>query len=474
MQELTDRIALAFSGEEARAERFANNVRIVLLVALTSVASLNAGSVSFEANALNFSTLALGYIYGLLVFARMRKAGYRPSMKYVTSCLDVVLVFFVLFMYTTIEIPSVALKNYVFLTLFPLIALTTFRYDARLTMVAGGVALLLYLTLIGLLSLSGAVVLTHGGYSEELFSRDVTWVGQGTKVLILGGYVLLLSYLARYSHRLFAKLITDELSLRHEKELMDSEMRVASQVQKQFLPHLFPEVAGLEIYGAVQQGRFVGGDYFDFIKLTDQSLLVVAADVSGNGVPAALIMAEVRASTQLLASMSVNLEDLIQRLNSMVHQSTDKKSFVTFFAAEINTSRHSISYVNAGHPPPIACLDRKVRSLAKGTLPLGVNTSLPNLVRRTEEFVPGALLLVYTDGIVERTDIQQGQYGEERLLQYVQRNARGDVRSFIEDLFGEVKGFGHGKELDDDATLAAVKYVGPREDASLPQGLVPS
>ncbi|MGB2868693.1 MAG: PP2C family protein-serine/threonine phosphatase [Bacteroidota bacterium] len=460
MQELADRIVLALSGEEAKAEQFANNVRILLLAALTSVASLNAASVSFEANVLNFTTLTFGYMYGFLVFVLMRKAGYHPSMKYITSCLDVVLVFFVLSMYTTIEIPSVALKNYVFLTLFPLIALTTFRYDARLTIVAGGLAVLLYLSLFIVLSLSGAVVLTHGGYAQELFSQEVTWVGQGTKVLILGGYVLLLSYLARYSHRLFAKLVANELSVRHEKELMDSEMKVASQVQMLFLPHSFPEVRGLEIYGAVQQGRFVGGDYFDFIKLTDQTLLVVAADVSGNGVPAALIMAEVRAATQLLTSMSIDLENLVQRLNTLVYQSTDKKNFVTLFAAEIDTSQHSISYVNAGHPPPVVCFDRNVRSLARGTLPLGVNTPLPNLIKHTEEFLPGTLLVSYTDGIVERTDSHQGQYGEERLLQYIQRNAHRDVRVFVEELFAGVREFGQGKELDDDATLAAVKYLG--------------
>ena len=459
MEDLSERIREALAGEEVQAERFANTVRILLLVTLTGVASVNATSVSMEANILNFITLAVGYLYGFLVFVRMRKSGYHPSMKYITSCLDVILVFFVLSMYTTIEIPSVALKNYVFMILFPLVGLTAFRYDARLTLVAGGLTVLLYLGLFGILVGTGAVVLTHGGYDKELFSPEITWVGQGTKVLILGGFVLLLSYLARYSRKLVAKLITDELRLRHQKELMDAELELASKVQMQFLPRSFPEMPGLQIYGALQQGKLVGGDYFDFIKLTDQTLLVVVADVSGSGVPAALIMAEVRASTQLLSSMPGDLENMLQRLNAMLFQSTNKKDFVTFFAAEIDISRHSITYVNAGHPPPVVHVNGTVHSLARGTLPLGVNAPLPNLIKRSEEFVPGTLLLSYTDGIVERADSHQTQYGDDRLQLFVQRNAHRDARALIHALFEDVKGFGGSRELDDDATLAAVKCI---------------
>ena len=459
MQELTERISEALAREEARAEQFANNVRLVFLIVLTSVAVLNALSVSHEANILNFGAIAIGYTYGIVVFIRIRQRGYRPIMKYVTSCLDVALVFLLLFLYARIEIPSVALKNYVFLVVFPLIALTAFRYDRMLTLAAGGLAIALYAALFFYLSLSHSITVTNGGYAEELFSRDITYVGQLTKVLILSGYILLLAYLGQYSRRLFAKLIGDELNLRNQKELMDWELKIASQVQTQFLPVSFPVIAGLELHGAVQQGRFVGGDYYDFIKLADDVLLVVAADVSGKGVPAALIMAEVRASTHLLASMRIDLENFAQRLNSLVHQSTDKKSFVTFFAAEINTTRQCISYVNAGHPPPLIYAKNEVRSLAKGTLPLGAQSSLPKLVQRTEEFLPGTMFVSYTDGIPERTNLRGEQYGEERLFEYVRAKAHLESEPFTRQLFEEVKDFEKGKDLDDDVSLAVVKHL---------------
>lgn len=459
MQELTERISEAFAREEARAERFANSVRFILLVVLTIVALLNALSVSFEANTLNFGALAIGYTYGFIVLFRIRRLGYHPAMKYITSCLDIVLVFLLLFLYTRIEIPSVALKNYVFLIVFPLTALTAFRYDQKLTLVAGGLTIGLYVALILSLYASKSITITHDGYERELFSSDVTYIGQLTKVFILGGYVLLLSYLAQYSRRLFARLVRDELSVRNQKELTDWELNIASQVQSQFLPHAFPVITGLELYGTVQQGRFVGGDYIDFIKLADDTLLIVVADVSGKGVPAALIMAEVRASTHLLASMQIDLQDLVQRLNSLVHQSTDKKSFVTFYAAEVNTSRRLLTYVNAGHPPPLISVSGKVHSLAKGTMPLGVGAFLPQFTKHAVEFPPGSILVSYTDGLTEQTNVHGEQFGEERIREYVQSQIQLDAHSFTQKLLERVKTFAGGTELDDDVSLAMVKYL---------------
>jgi serine phosphatase RsbU (regulator of sigma subunit) len=458
MQELSERISEALAKEEARAERFANNVRLILFIVLTTVALLNALSVSLEANIMNFGALTIGYIYGFIVFIRIRRLGYNPMMKYITSCLDIVLVFLLLFLYTRIEIPSVALKNYVFLIVFPLIALTAFRYDQKLTFVAGGLAVALYLVLVLYLYLSNFITITNGGYERELFSDEVTYIGQLTKVFILSGYVILLSYLAQYSRILFAKLVSDELSVRNQKELTDWELKIASQVQDQFLPHSFPEVSGLEIYGAVQQGRFVGGDYYDFIKLADDELFIVVADVSGKGVPAALIMAEVRASTHLLVSQQIDLEDFAQQLNSLVHQSTDKRRFVTFYAAKINTSKQILTYVNAGHPPPLICSEGKVRLLAKGTIALGLCASLPQLTKHTEKFPPGCVLVSYTDGLSEQTNPEGEQYGEERLREYVRTKVHLDAQPFTRKLFEEIKNFGAGKDLNDDVGLIVVKY----------------
>jgi serine phosphatase RsbU (regulator of sigma subunit) len=457
MDGIAERVSQALTKEEARAEQLANTARLILLLILSIVALLNAGAVNVAANMMNFGALAAGICYGLIVFLLIRRAGYRPIMKYVTSCLDVMLVFLLLFMYTRIEVPSVALKNYVFLIVFPLIGLTAFRYDRTLTWVAGGLAIALYLGMMFFLQHSKSITITGGGYERELFSTDITYVGQATKVLILCGYITLVAHLAKYSRSLFVKLVGDELQLRGQQELMEWELGIASDVQTRFLPHSFPEIPGLDVYGTVQQGKFVGGDYCDVLKLGDDVLLIVVADVSGKGVPAALIMAEVRASTHLLAPMRIGIRNLALRLNTMLCQSTDKKIFVTLFAAEIDTSNRLMTYVNAGHPPPLIYANGEVRSLAKGTLPLGCYPSLPGLTEQSEEFCPGSTLIAYTDGLFEQTNPQGEQYGQERLREYVQAHAHLDVRQFAGQLLDELRTYGQSGALTDDAGLVVAK-----------------
>jgi serine phosphatase RsbU (regulator of sigma subunit) len=459
MEDLTNRINEALAREEERAERFASSARLTLLALLTVIAILNAASLTLEANVMNFGALAVGYGYGLAVLVRIRRRKYRPVMKYLTSCIDIALVFLLLFLYSRIEIPSVALKNYVFLIIFPLIGLTVFRYDVRLTLVAGGTAIVLYLALILDLSLTGAISITNGGYDRELFTTEVTMVGQATKILILAAYVALVAYLARYSRRLFERLVRQEIDVQSQKDSMVRELEIAGHVQSQLLPHAFPDLGALHVFGMVEQGRFVGGDYCDFLRLSDHRMLVVVADVSGKGVPAALIMSEVRASTHLLASAELDLADFVQRLNGLLLKSTDRKTFVTLFAGEIDTSTRVIRYVNAGHPPPLMFRDRHLSSLLKGTIPLGVMARVPQLSLLSEPFPPGSMVVCYTDGIFERRNQEGEEYGEERLKEFTQSHIGLDSQAFAHRLLEEVKAFGQGKDLDDDITVAVAKWL---------------
>ncbi|MBA4312729.1 MAG: hypothetical protein C0417_08875 [Chlorobiaceae bacterium] len=458
-EDLTRRINQAISNQEAQAERLANSGRIILLSIITFLALVNIQSVSFEANVMNFSVLALGYSYGLIVYIRMRHFGYHPFMKYFTSCLDVILVFLLLFLYTRIEIPAVALKNYVFVILYPLIGLTAFRYDKNLTWIAGGLTVILYIALVCYLYFLNAIELTSGGYERELFTREVTYIGQATKLILLIGFIALIGYLAQYSRRLIIKLVRDESTIRQEQEQIQAELQVASHVQQQFVPRSFPTISGLDLYGIVEQGKFVGGDYCDLIELAHDRVLIVVADVSGNGVPAALIMAEVRASVHLLAQTEIGLEQLVERLNILLFESTQKKNFVTFFVAEIDTTKQIISYVNAGHPSPLIHTDGEIRSLKKGTIPLGVRSILPNMTKQVEEFRIGSTIVSYTDGLLEQFNSQEEQYGEQRLCEFFQSNVHLDARTFVQHLLEQVKDFSKGKVLDDDVGLVVVKFL---------------
>jgi serine phosphatase RsbU (regulator of sigma subunit) len=458
MEDLTTRINHALALEEVRAERFASISRLTLLAILTVTAIFNASTLTFEANAMNFGALVVGYTYGLLVSFQIARKRYRPYVKYFTSCADILLVMLLLFLYTHIENPAVALKNYVFLVVFPLVGLTALRYDVRLTIVAGTTALTLYVGLFAYLVLTQSIQLEFTGYSDELFTSRVTIVGQATKILILAGYVALVAYMARYSRRLMERLVHQEIEVQSDKEAMERELEVAAQVQDQLLPQEFPRVGSLSVHGRVESGRFVGGDYCDFIKIGEGRMLVAVADVSGKGVPAALIMSEVRAATHLLASMSLTLAEFMEKLNDLLHKSTERKTFVTFFAGIVDTESEQLSFVNAGHPPPLLGTQGKLSPLSRGTIPLGVMSTLPQCTVHTEPFPRDSWLVCYTDGVLERRDAQGEEYGEERLRQWAEQRCTGTAIECVNQLLSDLKAFGEGRELDDDLTIAIIHW----------------
>jgi hypothetical protein len=458
MEELQNRITTALAREEARAELIANRVRLILFAIFTLIAIANAGVVESTTNLVNFGALLIGYIYGGTVYFAMRRLGYRPSTKYITTLLDIFLVHCVLFIYTRMDVPSVGLKNYVFMIIFPIIALTVFRYDPKFTWLTGSFAVVLYLLLFGYLFFSQAVTFDKG-YSSELFTEKVTIAGQLTKMLILCAFVIIAAYLARYTRGLFVKLVSTETAVRVEKEALERDLELASQVQVQLLPKEYPSVKGIQMSGRLLAGKFVGGDYYDFLKLSDKSVMVVIADVSGHGVPAALIMAEVRASVQLLKASAHGLIEMAERLNSLLLESTARKDYVTLFAGEINASRNSLRYINAGHPPPLWCSGRAVRRLPGRTVGLGIVPRLPNVKVQEVAFKLGHVLVCYTDGITERVNTDGVQYGEERIDDFVKRNVNVDPDSFATKLLQEVTSFGGGAAFEDDVTVAIVKRV---------------
>jgi hypothetical protein len=456
MRNISDQIEKALARNEVRAERIANRVRLAFLALVTVVAGLNLRTVLGNANLINFAALGLAYLFGLAVFLTLKRDAYRPAMKYVTSFLDVTLVCLVLLFYTTVEIPSVALKNPAFLLVFPLIALTAFRHDPKLTAFTGGYAVLLYGCLL-------AYVWQHttirwGDYWAELFTPEVTGVGQATKILILVVYVGVVTFLARDTRAFLHKLVRKEVLLRSRAEAIERELELASLVQAQLLPRPQPPVGGLHLHGTILPGRYVGGDYYDFIRRSDTTLLLIVADVSGKGIPAALIMSAFRASVHLFSSMNLSLEELMHRLNAQVYESTSSSSYVTLFLAEIDTAGNSITYINAGHPPPILHLNGQINLLDRGTAPVGMFPKLPSFRAATENYFPGTTLVACTDGVWERSSTAGELFGERGLREFVMENATTEGVAFCQRLSEQVRQFGENLPLEDDATLVVARF----------------
>ena len=457
MKEISERVDHALSLQEARVERIASRARAGFIAVIAVIAILNAPSLTADTNWINFGAIGVALSYNLTVSIWLKRQGYRAAMKYATSLLDLTIAHLALFAYALQDIPTVALKNPVFLIVFPILGMTVFRYDPRLTLISGGYALACYSILF--VWVGQFVRVKWGGYSSELFGPDVTMVGQLTKMLVLALFIVLMAVLARYTRALFHKLIRNELELRQQKEKIERELELASQVQAHLLPRYCPIFEKLSLHGATVEGRSVGGDYYDLIPLSPDSVLLIIADVSGKGVPAALIMSEVRAAAHLCVSMGLGIEEALERMNQLIFESTAAHNYVTAFVAEIDIPIPRIRYINAGHTPPLLACKQQVRKLTTGTYPLGLFPSLGRIKLQSEELEPGSMLVACTDGVSERTNSVGEEFGESALHDLVAEHGAMDPTVFAENLLAVLKRFGDDKPFDDDATLVVAKFA---------------
>jgi serine phosphatase RsbU (regulator of sigma subunit)/anti-sigma regulatory factor (Ser/Thr protein kinase) len=252
-----------------------------------------------------------------------------------------------------------------------------------------------------------------------------------------------------------------------EKTILEEELSVARRIQQQSLPAKLPQTSGLGLAALNAPSKFVGGDYYDTVKLDAGRILVAIADVAGKGVPAALLASMVQASirTQALERQPVGV--IMDRLNRLVHDATPEDRFATCFLAEVAADGLHLSFSNAGHNYPIhRSASGGCRYLDQGGIPLGIE---PAYAYTGSETVlrPGDALLLYTDGITDARNRLGEDFGEARLLELVERlPERYSAEEIIRAVADEVSRFAEGAEQIDDITLLALKAHG--ENGAVP------
>jgi len=245
------------------------------------------------------------------------------------------------------------------------------------------------------------------------------------------------------------------LALR-QKEAMERELAIAREVQRELLPRACPRVPGLLLAGACRPAVGVGGDYYDYLQFSDERLGVVIADVAGKGIPAALLMAGLQASVRSLAGPSVEPGEVNHRLNEMLYRSTSTARYATLFYALYDARRRHLSYSNAGHFPPLhLCSEGVVRLTADG-IPLGLMEDA-RYGQGQRDLSPGDLLALYTDGIVEAPDGSGTEFGEDRLVETLQRHRHRDLDEMVVQVLQELERWTGGGEAHDDATLVLIR-----------------
>jgi sigma-B regulation protein RsbU (phosphoserine phosphatase) len=242
-----------------------------------------------------------------------------------------------------------------------------------------------------------------------------------------------------------------------EKERIEREIELAASIQKTILPDALPEVPGLLLAGGNRPTRQVGGDYFDVYPLPDGRTAFCVADVSGKGVPAALLVSTVHACLHLLVpGMSSDLPALVARVNRHLVGFSATRKFATLFIAVYDPSRYELTYVNAGHNPGLWAAGDTMTQLPSGGLPIGM---LPNVVHRQASITvaPGDTVVLYSDGITEAIDSEDEEFGMDRLQALVAGGRATDPCALSQQIFAAVSDFTRGVAQYDDQTVLIVR-----------------
>lgn len=248
---------------------------------------------------------------------------------------------------------------------------------------------------------------------------------------------------------------------------LQQELTVAARIQLSILPRTFPpfpERKDFEIFAEILPAKAVGGDFYDFFLIDNDRIGIVIGDVSGKGVPAAILMAVTRTLLHATALKKLSPSDCLDCVNDILVGQSDPSMFVTAFYGILNTRSGELEYGVAGHNPPYVFSEGSVRALEfpPGRI-LGVIPSA-NYQTHRAQLKPGDALLLYTDGVTEATNTSDNFFSEERLVEWFQRSGSLPVQKVISGLIGEVQTFAGGHPQADDVTVLAVRYLGQTND----------
>jgi serine phosphatase RsbU (regulator of sigma subunit)/anti-sigma regulatory factor (Ser/Thr protein kinase)/transposase len=249
-----------------------------------------------------------------------------------------------------------------------------------------------------------------------------------------------------------------------EKEILQKEMQVAQEIQHALLPGRFPEIDGYELAAIYRAAKDVGGDYFDFVWIDEDTLGIAVADVSGKGVPGSLVMTMIRTAIRLEARGHKSPSEILARVNDFVAEDVKKGMFITIFFIILDSKNRQISFASAGHNPMILYrkeTDRCYFLNPKG-MPLGL--TLPDeisfggsLGTDKLKLKKDDMLVVYTDGITEAMNNRAEQYGNDRLINFIRENAQLTPDEFATALNNDIEAFTKNALQNDDITLVVIK-----------------
>ena len=248
------------------------------------------------------------------------------------------------------------------------------------------------------------------------------------------------------------------------KERIESELRIARDIQMGILPKLFPafpERKEFEIYASIEPAKEVGGDLYDFFFVDETHFCFLLGDVSGKGVPAAFFMAVTKTLLKVVSERGLNPGEILSKVNGDLAAENESCMFVTLFLAIIDIETGEVRYANAGHNPPIylPCGGEPEWIPPLGEPVAGVMEGM-QYTTKTMTMKSGDIIFIYSDGVTEAMDPDNKLYSEERLIQFVAAEKEPFAPKLVKDLDESIKEFTRGAEQSDDITMLAMQYLG--------------
>lgn len=251
------------------------------------------------------------------------------------------------------------------------------------------------------------------------------------------------------------------LEERIEKERLEEELSIAKAIQQGLLPDPIPEIKGIDLAGSTVSSSQVGGDYFDIVETPDGNHIVAIADVTGKGFPAALLMANLQSMLHVLLPVDITLAEATERINNLIYQNTPSDKFITFFWAKYMADQRILSYVNAGHNPPLLLSkgETEFKKLSDGGLLLGAMESMMPYEQTEIELKKNDIFIAYTDGVNEAQNPGgTEEFGEDRLMQCILDNREKSAEGIRSAIIEEVDRFTEYEQFDD-LTLIIMKVL---------------
>lgn len=248
---------------------------------------------------------------------------------------------------------------------------------------------------------------------------------------------------------------------RFERERMERELELATEIQQRFQPSAPPQLENYELQGISFACYEIGGDYYDFIPRHDGKMLIALGDVSGKGTAAALLMSSLHAAIHAQAMARSPLPEMVTAVNEYLASNTPSNRFITFFVAELDAENGELSYINAGHNPPlVGRADGSVDELDSGGFPLGI---MPNAEFELGKMklAPGEAVIVFSDGVSEAENTNGEEFGVERLSEVVKKHIGRSAAGLRDKIESSLSEFTGTAPANDDITLVIVKRKQP-------------